>query len=143
MNHALWFLPAQLSLPSLIQAPLPVKTTETLEWRGQYGGDPEEGARVLMDLGRWEGLWEGLAKEPPALDFAKYCAVVAHAGKCPTGGYTLEFLEPVLQGDDLLVRWRVRSPSPESFTTQAITQPWKVKAFPRPKGRVKLEKVVN
>ena len=116
-------------------------TPETLEWRNQYRGDSDVGAEVVMNAIHWNRLWRGLEQSAPDLDFSKYCAVAAHAGTCPTGGFTLEFFDPVSQGDDLLIRWRVRPPSPHSYTTQAITHPWKVKAFPRPKGKVKLEQI--
>ena len=147
MNLAALFLPVLILVggPAPAQAPPPAKAggeaAATMEWRGQYGGDVEAGAEVLMHAGRWEGLWRSLGQGPHPLDFTKYCAVVAYAGQRPTGGFTLEFLEPVPQGNDLLIRWRVRSPSPDSFTTQALAQPWKVKAFPRPKGQVKLEQL--
>lgn len=117
------------------------RATPAQEWRGQYRSQPEPGAEVVMDAHRWERLWRSLDQRAPALDFTVHCAVVAFAGQRPTGGFTLEFLEPVPQGDDLLIRWRVRSPAPDSYTTQALAQPWKVKAFPRPKGMVKLERV--
>jgi hypothetical protein len=129
-------LPAQAPPPAAAEAVAP-----TLEWRGQYHGQPEPGAEAVLDAHRWERLWRSLDQRPPALDFKTHCAVAAYAGMRPTGGFTLEFLEPVLQGDDLLIRWRVRRPAPDSYTTQALAQPWKVKAFPRPRGKVKLEQV--
>lgn len=109
-----------------------------LEWRGQYHGQPQPGAEAVLDAHRWERLWRSLDQRAPALDFTTHCAVVAYAGERPTGGFTLEFLDPVAQGDDLLIRWRVRRPSPDSYTTQALAQPWKVKALPRPRGSVRL-----
>ena len=59
---------------------------------------------------------------------------MVYLGEKMTGGYTVVFDEPVAQGDDLLVRYRV--PKPSGFTIQAITYPWRARAFPRPKGRV-------
>lgn len=134
-----------MAAPGRAQAP-PVaeagqEAVATLEWRGQYGGEAEAGAEVLMHGGRWAGLWRGLGREAPVLDFTKFCVVVAHAGRRSTGGFTLEFLEPVPEGADLLIRWHVRSPAPDSYTTQAIAHPWKVKAYPRPAGRVRLERL--
>lgn len=139
MNLPRWSVPVALLavLPAFAQAP--AASPAPAEWRGQYGGEPDPGAQAVMNADQWKRLWKGLGREAPALDFSKACAVVAYAGERPTGGFTLEFLEPVPQGDDLLIRWRVRSPSPETYTTQAIAHPWKVQAFPRPKGKVKLE----
>jgi hypothetical protein len=131
------------AVSALAQAPSPAgeRTTPAQEWRGQYHGQPEPGAEGVMDAHRWERLWRSLDQQAPALDFTRYCAVVAYAGQRPTGGFTLEFFEPVPQGDDFLIRWRIRSPAPDSYTTQAQAQPWKVRAFPRPRGKVKLEQV--
>lgn len=144
MNPSVLFLPiaALVGAPAPAQTPASPAASDSLEWKGQYGGELQ-GAKAVMDSVHWSMLWRGLERSAPALDFTKYCAVVAYAGKRPTGGFTIEFLEPVPQGDDLLIRWRVRSPSPETYTTQAIAHPWKVKVFPRPKGHVKLEQEGN
>lgn len=138
-----WSVPIMVlaALPAVAQAPPETPAPE--EWRGQYGGESVPGAVAVMNADQWKRLWRGLDREAPALDFSKAFAVVAYAGERPTGGFTLEFLEPVPQGDGVLIRWRVRSPSPETYTTQAIAHPWKVKAFPRPKGKVKLEQEGN
>ena len=59
------------------------------------------------------------------------------AGERPTGGYVVDFLDPVAKGKDVTVRYRVNEPT--GFSTQAVTQPWKVRAFPRVKGKVFVE----
>jgi len=70
------------------------------------------------------------------LDFTSAVAVVAYAGQQPTSGYWIEFLNPVAQGDDLVVTWQVLAP-PSGFTQlQVLTTPWQVQAFPRPTGDV-------
>lgn len=112
--------------------------SQALEWRGQYQGDSAPGAEVVSDARTWARLWRRLEREAPALDFATHVAVVAYAGERPTGGYTIEFSEAAPQGPDLLVRWRVRAPAPDTYTTQALARPWKVKALPRPRGAVRL-----
>ena len=114
---------------------------EAREWRGQYGGEATATARSITDEHQWTRLWRQLDKPMPALDFTRNLAVVAYAGQRPTGGFTLEFLEPVHQGEDLLIRWRVRRPAPDAFVTQAFAQPWKVKVFPQPKGKLRLEEI--
>lgn len=141
MTRSAFLLPAAALLGFLSPAQTPPPALpDAMEWKGQYGGDPQ-GAEALMNEVRWNMAWRRLDRSAPKLDFTKYFAVIANAGERPTGGFTIEFLDPVSQGDDLLIRWRVRSPSPDSYTTQAIAHPWKVKAFPRPKGRVKVEEV--
>ncbi len=115
------------------------KTMSVLEWKGQYGGAPETGREVVTDAAGWERLWRGLGKPAPALDFSAYAAAAVFAGQKPTGGFTVRFDEPEPRGDDLLVRARVVAPT--GFVTQAFAQPWAVRAFPRPKGRLIVEVV--
>jgi hypothetical protein len=124
-------------------APPPARSrqeTESLEWRGQYHGEQEAGAEVVANVAQWARLWRRLNQPAPPLDFTRSCAVVAFAGQRPTGGFTLEFLDAAPQGEDLLIRWRVRPPAPDAFVTQALARPWKVKVFPRPKGGIRVER---
>ena len=107
------------------------------EWKGQSGGPSEPGTIVCADAGAWGRAWKQVGKDAPPLDFGRFVGVLVFVGEKPTGGWTAFFEEPLAQGDDLVVRYRV--PKPSGFTTQAFTQPWKARAFPRPKGRVIVE----
>jgi len=114
------------------------KTPMTIqEWKGQHDGPTEPGSLVCADRGAWERAWKQVGKDAPPLDFDKFVGVMVFVGEKPTGGWSPVFDEPVAKGDDLVVRYRV--PKPGGFTTQAFTQPWKARAFPRPKGRVIVE----
>jgi hypothetical protein len=114
------------------------KTPMTIqEWKGQNGGPSEPGRIVCSDTGAWERAWKQVGKDAPPLDFDRFVGVLVFVGEKPTGGWTAFFEEPVVKGDDLVVRYRV--PKPGGFTTQAFTQSWKARAFPRPKGRVIVE----
>ena len=131
--------------PLHAQAANPPKTAEESEplqeWRGQYGGWTDPGSKIVMEANGWHRLWRSLDKTEPPLDFSTHFAVVAYAGEHPTGGFTIAFLEPVKQGGDLLIRWRVNPPAKDAYVTQAFAQPWKVKVFPLPKGKIKVEMV--
>ena len=105
-----------------------------MEWKGQHGGPIDPGTEVATDASGWTRLWLQLGQDPPELDFKKYFAVAVFAGERPTGGYTVEFLEPAAKGPDVTVRYRINDPT--GFSTQAIAQPWKVRAFERVKGKV-------
>jgi len=114
------------------------KTPMTIqEWKGQYGGPGEAGSIVAADRHAWERAWRQVGRDAPPLDFANFVGVMVFVGEKPTGGFTVVFDEPVAKGDDLVVRYHV--PKPGGFTTQALAQPWKARAFPRPKGRVIVE----
>jgi hypothetical protein len=110
------------------------KAEKPMEWKGQYGGPIDPGTEVAADENQWMRLWLQVGQDAPALDFKKYFAVAVFAGERPTGGYTVEFLDPVMKGHDVTVRYRVNPPT--GFSTQAIAQPWRIRAFPRVSGKV-------
>jgi protease stability complex PrcB-like protein len=123
-------------------APTPRAPTEKRpmiiqEWKGQNDGPAEAGALVATDQASWERAWRQVGKDAPPLDFSNFVGAMVFVGQKPTGGWTVVFDEPVARGDDAVVRYHV--PKPGGFTTQAFTQPWKARAFPRPKGRLILE----
>jgi hypothetical protein len=110
------------------------KAEKPMEWKGQYGGPIDPGTEVAADENQWMRLWLQVGQDAPPLDFKKYFAVAVFAGERPTGGYTVEFLEPLMKGPDVTVRYRVLSPT--GFSTQAIAQPWRIRAFSRVSGKV-------
>jgi hypothetical protein len=110
----------------------PKKELPKMEWKGQYGGAPESGHRVITDQKGWEALWRVLGKDAPALDFKTHNAVAVFIGEKPTGGWTAVFDEPREKDGDTLVSYRIKQP--KGFTTQAFTQPYLVRAFPKPAG---------
>ncbi|MDE2509890.1 MAG: protease complex subunit PrcB family protein [Elusimicrobia bacterium] len=112
-----------------------------LEWKGQQGGPQIHGHQIVYDADAWDAGWRELGQAAPALDFARYAAVFVYVGQRPTGGFKVAFEDPIAQGDDLLVRYRILKP--DGMVTQAITHPWHVRAFPRPKGRVIVEYLVR
>lgn len=115
------------------------KKEKPMEWKGQNGGTVDAEERVVVDANGWSRLWLMIGQDAPPLDFAKYYAVAVFAGERPTGGYVVDFLDPKPKGNDVTVRYRVLTPT--GFTTQAVTQPWKVRAFPRVKGKVFVEAI--
>jgi hypothetical protein len=125
-----WLLAALLfAVPSHAK-----KAEKPMEWKGQYGGPIDPGTEVAADANAWMRLWLQVGQDAPPLDFKKYFAVAVFAGERPTGGYTVEFLEPVMKGSDVTVRYRIMDPT--GFSTQAIAQPWRIRAFPRVSGKV-------
>jgi len=125
-----WILAALLfAVPSHAK-----KAEKPMEWKGQYGGPIDPSTEVAADAGAWMRLWLQVGQDAPPLDFKKYFAVAVFAGERPTGGYTVEFLEPVMKGVDVTVRYRINPPT--GFSTQAIAQPWRIRAFARVPGKV-------
>ncbi|MDX6768171.1 MAG: protease complex subunit PrcB family protein [Elusimicrobiota bacterium] len=111
------------------------KEKKPMEWKGQYGGPGEAGHRLITDARGWEALWRVLGKDAPSLDFKTHAAVAVFIGEKPTGGWTATFEEPKVKDGDTLITYTVLSP--KGFTTQAFTQPYIVRALPKPaKGRI-------
>ena len=123
-----------LALMLLCPAVHAAKKEKPMEWKGSYGGSIDAEERVVTEPDGWTRLWLMLGQDAPPLDFTKYYAVAIMAGEKPTGGYGIDFLEPVKKGADVTVRYTIKTPT--GFTTQAVAQPWKVRAFPRVKGKV-------
>jgi hypothetical protein len=120
------------------------KLEKPMEWKGAQNGSMTVEHQVVADQKAWEILWVRLGQDAPELDFKKNVAVVVYAGERPTGGWTVEFLDALPARDGgLKVKYRVKGPPPDAFVTQAFTQPWKVRAFPRPRGQVVVEAVAK
>ena len=113
------------------------KTMITQEWKGQQGGPELHGHQIVYDDIGWQGGWLELKQAAPPLDMTKYAAVFVYVGRKTTGGYKVVWDEPVPQGDDLKVSYRILKP--EGMVTQALTAPWAVHAFPKPKRFVVVE----
>jgi len=113
-----------------------VNVIQVQEWKGARDGPAEPGTAVGTDAASWNRLWRSVGKPPPEMDLSKYVGVAVYAGTRPTGGWHVVFAAAE-RGDDLVVRWKVVRPT--GFVTQALTAPWAVQAFPKPKGRVILE----
>ena len=130
-----------LALALLTPVAHAAKKEKPMEWKGQYGGSIDAEEMVVTDTSGWTRLWLMLGQDAPPLDFNKYFAVAVMAGERPTGGYTIEFLDPLPKGVDVTLRYRVNTPT--GFTTQAIAQPWKVRAFIRVKGKVFVQAITK
>ncbi|MBI3289225.1 MAG: protease complex subunit PrcB family protein [Elusimicrobia bacterium] len=92
---------------------------------------------MVADAKAWNGVWKSLGKSEPAPDFKTLVAVAVFAGERMTGGFTVEFLAPQAKGADLIVRYRIKEPA--GFAAQVISHPWKIRVFPKPKGKVIVE----
>ncbi len=121
------------------QTPAPTKATaakagkaseKPMEWKNQHGGPRAPSHQLISDVKGWEALWRGLGKDAPALDFKTHAAVAVFLGERPTGGWTVDFREPVVRDGDLRVVYSIEAP--KGFSTQAFTAPYVVRAFAKP-----------
>jgi len=121
---------------------LTVSEVSPNEWRGQYCGVAEPDARVIGDLREWEKLWrEAFSKTFPAVDFGKHLALAVFLGTQRTGGYSIEFLEPLADKDNAILRYKLHAPSARQFVTQAFTQPYAVKLYKKSPLKVQVLEV--
>jgi len=105
---------------------------------GPHSGVDRASVRVIEDAEGWQQLWKKtLRQAPPSFDPEKQSAVAVFLGSRNTGGYSVE-LSVSREGDDLIVHWEERKPSPSGFVIQAFTSPYAVGVFDRPPGRVRV-----
>ncbi|MBI4422411.1 MAG: protease complex subunit PrcB family protein [Elusimicrobia bacterium] len=109
------------------------------EWRGAFCAQAQPSARIVESPAEWSDLWRAALNQPaPVVDFSRHFALAVFLGSKPTGGFGVEFLDPISDGRELLLRYRVREPAPDGMVTQAFTQPYAVKLYRRTKLRVAL-----
>jgi hypothetical protein len=110
----------------------------------QNSGYTEPAERVLRDQAAYAQAWltihEGLAEDPPAVDFRREMVVLLALGERPTGGFTTQLEEFVREGDDARVRYSIAAPGRECMTTQAMTAPVDLVRVPRVEGAVGFER---
>ena len=107
------------------------------EWRAAFCAEARPSARIIESGAEWDRLWQDSLKQPaPEVDFSKHVAAVVFLGSQPTGGYTVEFLEPLSDGVELLLRYRVRAPT--GMVIQAFTQPYAIKLYKKTGLKVSL-----
>lgn len=132
-------------------------------WEGQYCDTGHRSmAQIIRDQKSWAVLWERVPgvlsladrlstneptfeiyapRPPPEIDFTRFVAVAVFLGDRPTGGYEVQFLDPVLEKDVLMIRYRERKPA--GAVTMAITQPFAIRLFPKADVRIEVVKVAE
>lgn len=58
-----------------------------------------------------------------SIDWKKQMVIVISGGTQRTGGYSVEAKSLEVKGDKLIVHWKLNTPAPGSFVTQAFTNP--------------------
>jgi hypothetical protein len=114
--------------------------------RGPFAGYPGTERLVVKDAARWREVWAALQgglrdAPPPEVDFAREMVLVAALGSRPTGGFTVGFERPRLEGGVLVVDVVEGRPGPGCMVTQAFTQPVAVARLARHEGEVRFADV--
>ncbi|MCI0413583.1 protease complex subunit PrcB family protein [bacterium] len=114
--------------------------------QGTYSGKKDAVAQVITSQQEWEQLWKQhvsvLVPQPPVpeIDFETHVLAVIFAGEKKSGGYAVVIKDVSIEADDVIVKYRLTEPQPNSFTIQVITQPFAVIKIEKPKGTVRLVK---
>ena len=118
--------------------------TDLPQWHGQYEGDTEFCVQIIKSQWSWDRFWSRLSRPvPQAFDEAKEMAVFIAVGERPTGGFRPRVVSATVLGEKLLIVYTDGKPSPETFVTQALTQPWVVAIIPKSSLPVVTQEVVT
>jgi hypothetical protein len=96
--------------------------------------------RARDDAGRKEAV-QAMAKlfKVDAIDFDKQMIVVVTAGPKPTGGFAVTIDGVRAEGKTATVRWKLKTPAPGDFVTEAFTHPARAALVERFDGEVKFD----
>jgi len=118
-----------------------------MEWQGPYSSQEELLVQIITsecgnrDSLGWRDLWKKTSSsKAPAIDFDKYVVACVFLGQRLTGGYWVEFGKPYIKDNRMVIPYKEHKPT--GFVTQALSYPYRLKAFERPNGReVVLEEI--
>ena len=114
--------------------------------QGTYSGKKDTVAQVITTQQDWEQLWKQhvsvLVPQPPVpeIDFETEVVVAIFAGEKKSGGYATVIKKVSAELNDVVVRYKLTDPQPNSFTIQVITQPYVMLKMDKPTGTVRLLK---
>jgi hypothetical protein len=115
--------------------------------QGTYSGKKDATAQVISTKSAWEQLWKQhvsvLVPQPPVpeIDFETQVVVAIFSGEKNSGGYATVIKSVSAELNDVVVKYKLTEPQPNSFTIQAITQPYVMLRMNKPAGTVRLVKM--
>ena len=110
------------------------------EWRGAMGGGPNQSTELARETADWNILWSRLRQPTPAPLPAGAMAVGITLGTRPTGGFGIRVDSARPENGVFVVTWSEVAPAPGTFVTQALTDPYLVRLFPRTDLPVRVQK---
>ena len=130
MNRGVLLLPVLALLVGMARKPESVIVEAVMDWDGQNCSVGRPTTVVAKSPEEWKRLWDDSVGRPaPEADLSGRFAVAVFVGAVPTGGYSVEFLEPVAKGGTTVIPYRIRKPGKGSFVIQAFTQPFAIRLF--------------
>lgn|GEM_PF-2770081 len=116
---------------------------EQTRFHGYYSGVTKSGEKVIDNLEAWQKVWKEVHKtvnpkpKLPPVDFKKQVVLAVFMGEKNTGGYEIKITSIKETDQALVVSVRTTSPPADSFTTQALTQPYDLRVIKKPTKPVK------
>lgn len=103
--------------------------------QGAYCGLTEEKNYTITTNDEWQTFWQKLkanqlaAPNAPTVDFSQEMVIASAMGEQSTGGYKIE-IDKIMETDKISVYLKKTTPNPQSFTSQALTQPYVIVKIP-------------
>lgn len=110
--------------------------------KGGVSGVTSPRTLVIKSEEEWQRLWAQHAAArartpgPPQIDFSREMVIAVFAGERTTGGFTVEVTAIDVSSGAIRVTYQESGPPPDSFLTQALTQPYHLVTTPRVEGPV-------
>jgi hypothetical protein len=102
--------------------------------KGYRSGVREPRQAVVRSQAEWLELWRTHSNElystPPTVLFDQQVVVAIFLGEKPTGGYDITITRTERSGDELLIFYQEKVPTPGSMLVQAFTQPFHMVRIP-------------
>uniref|UniRef100_A0A7S2UQQ1 PrcB C-terminal domain-containing protein n=1 Tax=Attheya septentrionalis TaxID=420275 RepID=A0A7S2UQQ1_9STRA len=99
---------------------LPFTTIES----GAYSGIEDPVTQVFLGANEFGNFWaKHGSNESPSVDFSTNMVICVFTGTKNTGGFSVDITRVEDSGDEILVTYETRAPSPGGMVTMALTQP--------------------
>lgn len=115
------------------------------EWGGQYSSQKRPMFSVIKSQEQWQELFAAAFNRTtaPEVDFQRYVVAAVFMGLKMTGGYRVEFKEPYVKDNKLIIPFQEQAPAPGSIVTQALTTPFRLKVIARKGEEVVLKNLLE
>jgi hypothetical protein len=114
----------------------------TLTWNGTNGFTAVEQPELVTNAVTFQKDWNLLRPgEPlPTVDFTKQAVILLMAGTKPTPGYSIKVSRLEEKADQLVIWYKVGSPSAGSVLAQVLAYPWSMQVILKPNKSVVFNK---
>lgn len=126
--------PTPESLDRSLQSLTYSREESVTTWKGNNGPSTVESQELIKDAETFQKYWNipHPGEAPPTVDFTTQAVVVLTAGSKPTAGYSIYVSRLEEKADQLVIHYRVDSPSADAATAQIFTNPWALQIIPKP-----------